>query len=90
MVNTHPDPSTACSIEEHEVIFPLDADSKESFDLWVFVSIEGTNKKNWSEKFTDIIKHFLMTSLCSNVCFRARCYAKAQRIQGFEILEHQR
>ena len=31
----YPDPSTACSIEEHEVISPLDAGTKESFATMV-------------------------------------------------------
>ena len=30
-----PDPSTACSIEEHDVIFPLDDVSKDSFATMV-------------------------------------------------------
>ena len=38
-VNTHHNPPTACSIEEHEVIFPLYAVSKESFVTMVLYQV---------------------------------------------------
>ena len=38
-VNTYHNPPTACSIEEHEVIFPFHAASKESFVTMVLYQV---------------------------------------------------
>ena len=71
MVNTHPNPSTACSIEEHELIFAL----------YAVNALDEQIRRTGPNNLPILVNHFLMTSLCYDGCFHAWCHAKAQGIQ---------